>query len=154
MKKHHNATHGMSKSKVYRVWHSMNARCKYPSVKCYQRYGGSGVTVCDRWKDFSNFYEDMGEPPRGLTLDRIDNSKGYEPGNCRWATHKEQSQNSRTPKLFTFNGQTKNITEWAEELGITQSAVHLRLMRWPLEKALGTKRTNKSKTGNFQILER
>lgn len=93
-------THGMSKTPTYTSWMLMRARCYYPGSPGFPGYGGSGITVCDRWRDsFDAFLADMGERPSGTTLDRIDNSKGYEPGNCRWATPAQQSANRSATKL-------------------------------------------------------
>jgi hypothetical protein len=88
-----NISHGMSRSKVYKVWQSMIHRCTNPTVGHYDRYGGRGIRVAERWLKFENFLEDMGIPEVGLTLDRIDNNGNYEPGNCRWISHKENCQN-------------------------------------------------------------
>ncbi len=97
-----NLTHGHTageKSPTYQTWQSMIARCTSTKNRGYSNYGGRGITVCERWQTFAGFFADMGEKPPGLTLDRIDNERGYEPGNCRWATRKEQATNRRTTKL-------------------------------------------------------
>jgi hypothetical protein len=98
-----NRTHGETvggNSREYRAWRDIIARCTNPHVKCYPRYGGAGVYVCARWLgSFELFLSDMGRCPPKMTIDRIDGSKGYEPGNCRWATCTEQSRNRRYCKL-------------------------------------------------------
>jgi len=94
-------THGMaaggnSHTRVYRIWNAMKQRCQNPNQPHYERYGGRGVTVCDRWQKFADFYADMGDPPSDThSIDRIDNDHGYEPVNCRWATLQEQARNKR-----------------------------------------------------------
>lgn len=82
-------------TKIYYIWGDMVARCTRPTHARYADYGGRGITVCDRWRDFANFYADMGNRPEGRSLDRIDNSAGYSLDNCRWATAAEQVANRR-----------------------------------------------------------
>lgn len=93
-------THGMSSTKTHRSWKAMKARCLNKANQDYALYGGRGITVCERWKNsFPNFLEDMGERPKGMTLDRINNDGNYEPSNCKWSTQAEQVRNSRLSKL-------------------------------------------------------
>lgn len=101
---HRNRTHGQTiggNTRLYRCWRDVVARCTNSHVRCYSRYGGAGVTICDQWRhDFAAFARDVGTPPSdGLTIDRIDNGRGYEPGNVRWATVTDQARNRRYCKL-------------------------------------------------------
>lgn len=124
-------SHGMTKSKAYATWRSMLQRCNRDS-----RYKGK-VFVCDRWMSFENFYSDMGDAPSGTSLDRIDGSKGYEPGNCRWATASEQAINRKTTVFIEHNGVTKCLSEWAKELGISRKTIKYRMdSGWSIADAL------------------
>lgn len=130
--------HGMSKSKIHHTWKNMKARCFNKARAGYKDYGGRGITVCERWLVFENFFADMGDCPDGKSLDRIDNNGNYGPENCRWATRLEQSHNSSRPTLLTYDGETKNLSEWSKQLGINCTTLLERLDNWPLERALST----------------
>ncbi len=134
-------THGMTGTEAYRRWESMRRRCLNPNAEAYPRYGGKGVTICKRWDKFENFYEDMGEP-EGLTLDRIDSSKGYSPKNCRWATCTTQSRNRKSNHVMELNGETHILIEWCELYDMDYNTVERRinLLGWELEKALTTQK--------------
>jgi len=135
-----NTTHGKSYSKIYGIYASMMDRCYNSNMHAYHRYGGRGIFVCERWHKFENFYEDMGDPPRGMTLDRTDNAKGYSKENCRWATRKEQSNNTRTNKFIAFNGRIQTMQQWAEELEINGCTLRDRFKRgWDVGKAFTKK---------------
>lgn len=124
-----NRTHGMTKTRIYNTWASMLQRCNNPNNLDYEGYGARGIKVCRRWMKFENFVKDMGERPTGKSLDRIDNSKGYSPRNCKWSDNKEQARNRRSNKYMTYDGQTKSLPEWAELYGISQRCLHRRLKR-------------------------
>jgi len=126
------ATHGHAsngkRSKVYGTWVDMKQRCLNPNITQYARYGGRGITVCKKWADsFEAFYKDVGEPPTSKhTLDRINNDKGYEPKNVRWATRKEQSNNISTNVWVTYDGKCMTWAQWAEHLGISYNCLMTR----------------------------
>lgn len=129
-------THGGAGARWYSIWCGMMGRCHNPNSARFHRYGGRGITVCDRWYDPSAFYEDMGDPPAQMSLERIDNDVGYSPENCRWAGVKEQNNNRKDTRRITFNGETMSATAWGERLGITKATMYWRLRAWPLERAL------------------
>ena len=134
-------THGKSKTPAYYRWLQMKRRCDLKTHAVYKDYGGRGITVCDRWLDFQNFYSDMGEPPfDGASIDRIDVNGGYSPDNCRWATKEEQALNKRNSKYITFNGVTKHLNEWARILGICKSTLCTRMYQrgWSIDRAFTT----------------
>lgn len=110
---------------LYQTWHGMKSRCKNYGSTTYKHYGLRGIKVCKRWDEsFFHFVSDMGmKPDVGYSLDRIDNDGNYTPDNCRWANSKEQNNNKRTNRRITFDGQTKNITEWAKHFDVGLSTV-------------------------------
>ena len=133
--------HGKSKTPEYNSWNGMRQRCYSEKHRYYKYYGGKGITICERWlNSFEDFLEDMGERPKGTTLDRKDGSKGYYKENCRWATGKEQQNNRKSTIVIEYNGTQKTITEWAEEYDINFFTLWSRLheRKWPIEKALTT----------------
>jgi hypothetical protein len=130
--------HGMYNTKVYHAWISMKGRCLNPRHPEYPNYGGRGITVCQRWKDsFENFLADMGVPFPSLSLDRIDNSLGYSPDNCRWATVKQQANNKRGNAVMEYCGERMTKAQWAERLGLSSNQFHNLLRRGPNFKSAG-----------------
>lgn len=130
-------THGMFGTRPYNIWNQMKLRCK---KNYFQRkfYFDKGIIVCDKWKTFESFWSDMkyGYADH-LTIDRIDNTKGYSKENCRWATPSEQNANKSTNRLITFNGDTKPLVIWSKELGFKYEKVRKRLNRgWSFERAI------------------
>lgn len=137
-----NTTHGHNKkgrvSPTYCSWGSMLERCQNPKNNRFNDYGARGITVCKRWLKFENFLADMGERPKGKTLDRKKNDLGYFKDNCRWATLTEQNNNTRRNVFLTFEGKTQTITQWAREKGINNGTLRSRivLQGWSIERAL------------------
>lgn len=131
--------HGGTGTREHGIWSSMKSRCENPKAISYPLYGARGITVCDRWRrDFAAFLADMGPcPSPDHSIDRIDSAGHYEPGNCRWATEREQQRNRRSNHRVTFGGETLCVAEWAERIGITYSALKSRLQKgWSVERAL------------------
>ena len=119
------------------VWRSICHRCHNPNHQDYPTYGDRGITVCDRWKIFRNFYDDLGPIPKGMTVDRIDNDKGYCPENCRLVDAKTQANNRRSNRFITHKGKTQSLALWSDESGIPYGTLQARLdSKWPVEKAL------------------
>jgi len=107
-----------------RIWHNMKARCERADHDSFPLYGGRGIAVCARWQSFEAFLADMGpRPSSSHSIDRIDNDRGYEPGNCRWATPTEQGRNRRDNRLVTYSGREMTIAEAAELAGIVPARV-------------------------------
>jgi hypothetical protein len=140
---HKNATHGKSTTSEYYVYKTMLARCYNPNNSEYHRYGAIGITICDRWLEkktgFPNFYSDMGpKPDKKLSIERVNNLGNYEPGNCIWATSKQQGRNKKNNRLITYKGYTKTLAEWAEITGFDRKKITHRLddFGWTVEDAL------------------
>ena len=129
--------HGMYGTPTYAVWNGMISRCTNPKHKAFKDYGGRGISVCERWRTFKNFFLDMGCAPAGMTLDRQNNNLGYSKANCRWVSHEVQSNNTRANVLMALNGKTQNVTQWAKELGWSRNAIYDRLrLGWTHERTL------------------
>lgn len=126
-------THGKSKSRIYRVWSGLVKRCSSPYSKDWDRYGGRGISVCERWLRFEGFYEDMGDAPEGMTLDRIDNNGNYEKSNCRWSTRQEQAANTRRTKYIEYRGESLILSGWARRLGMSTASFIYRLRNWSID---------------------
>jgi hypothetical protein len=131
MERHFNTTHGQSHSPTYESWSMMKQRCYNHNDVMFQRYGGRGIRVCERWRlSFEAFVEDMGQRPDGCCIDRIDNDGHYEPGNARWATQTEQARNRSNNVLLTFHGDTMCIAAWAERVGLPRKTLEKRLNKY------------------------
>lgn len=133
--------HGKSDTKLYGVWHGMIQRCENPNSKAAKNYCLKGISVCDEWKVFPNFYEwAMNNGYReGLTLDRKDSNKNYNPDNCRWVDRFVQNSNTSRNVYYTYNGKTMTISQWSRELGIARNTLLLRIRNHGYEKALSIK---------------
>jgi hypothetical protein len=115
---------------TYITWIGMNQRCSDPNNKGWHRYGGRGITVCERWKKFENFYLDMGEKPEGMQIDRIDNDRGYSPENCRWVTAKENCNNTSRSLKVEFEGRLVSIAELAELASVSRETMYTRWRKY------------------------
>lgn len=116
------------KHPLYPIWLHMRQRCLYPTCKEYKYYGARGITICERWDDFRSFVEDVGTKPSSLhSLDRKDNNGNYEPDNVRWATKKEQMNNTRFNVFLEFNGERLTIKQWSERTGIKYETLRGRI---------------------------
>ena len=135
--------HGMSHSRLYHIWNGMKMRCSNPKAISYKYYGARGVNVCDEWQSFVPFMEwaTANGYEEHLTIDRINTNGNYCPENCRWATCKEQQNNTRYTKSIEMHGERHSVMEWAGILGIPHTTLYNRLRRgWDINRALTTKR--------------
>ena len=127
----------------HRSWLKMQDRCLNRKHPHYDRYGGRGITICERWNDFKNFFEDMGPRPDGLTLERKNSHEGYHPGNCRWASISEQNRNKTNGTIVELDGVSMSVTEWSEQEGaVSRFLIFQRLERgWhPRDAIFGDKK--------------
>ena len=130
-------THGKTGSRTFRIWQAMKTRCSNPRARNWQRYGGRGIAVCERWLSFDAFLMDMGEAPDGYSLDRVDNDGCYEPANCRWATRLQQANNTSANVFIEFDGMRLSRSEWERRLGLGKTTIRSRLRSGlAVEKAL------------------
>ena len=133
-------THGQRKTRLYKIWQGMWFRCENPNAKCYQNYGGRGIRVCDEWHRFEPFFDwaMVNGYQENLTIDRINNDGDYEPSNCRWADTFIQSNNKRSTRYLTFNGQRKSVGEWSLITGFSRQLIYDRVFKhgWSVEQAL------------------
>lgn len=137
-----NKTHGQTKTRLYRIYAGMKSRCYNPNEPAYKNYGGRGITICPEWQMFEPFkkwamlhgYDD------NLSIDRIDNNKGYSPENCRWTDRKTQNNNQRSNRLISYKGKTQTMKQWSEEYDINYHTFISRIdeLGWSIEKALNT----------------
>jgi hypothetical protein len=145
----HGHTAGHVRTTEYVIWSGIHQRCGDPRSAAYESYGGRGITVCARWHDFASFLADVGPRPPGLSLDRFPNKDGnYEPGNVRWATPREQMNNTRSNVLIEWNGETHSVMEWSRRLGIRFQRIYSRLRGgWSGAQALGFEPRGSKKGG-------
>jgi hypothetical protein len=132
-------THGMSGNKpgIYKIWGNIKQRCTNPEHPRYADYGGRGITMCERWLNFEAFFADVGERPSDLTLDRIDNNKGYEPNNVRWVSRADNNRNSRRCVMVEISGVEKPINVWCREFGVSYGTFKQRRRNgWDLVRAV------------------
>lgn len=136
--RHGHAIPGME-TRTHKTWASVLARCRNPNASGYARYGGRGITVCERWLAYDRFLADMGERPVGKTLDRIDGDGPYAPSNCRWATPKEQSANRAITVFVEHGGERLCLRDWAKRAGLNDATLGSRLRSgWSFERAVTT----------------
>lgn len=132
------ATHGMSRSRTYRIWLGMRHRCSDAATgKERKNYFNKGIRVCDRWEKFECFLEDMGTAPDGMSLERRNGNRGYMKSNCTWATPQEQANNTSQNTIVHHDGRSMTIANWAREIGVKPNTLAYRILRgMPVERAL------------------
>ena len=148
--------HGYRHTVVYDTWRHIKGRCNNPKDKAYKNYGGRGIKVCKEWQDNPKAFCDWALAngwQKGLSLDRIDNNKGYSPDNCRWVTRKVQNNNRRCTPHITYNGETHTIKEWSDILGIKYHTLFVRIntRNWGLDRAFNQKLRNRGESVKYNM---
>lgn len=141
-------THGETHTRLYSLWNAMKNRCNNPNANCYMRYGGRGIKVCDEWQESFVSFRDWSLEngyDETLSIDRIDNNKGYYPKNCRWVTFEQQCNNRRSNVLIEYKGETRNLMQWCKILNVDYKLVHNRMNKsgWNFEKSVSTPKLHK-----------
>lgn len=136
-------THGKTKTRLYKIWLKIKERCNNPNSNRFNCYGQRGIKISKKWEnDFLNFekWALANGYQNNLTIDRIDNNKNYEPGNCRWVTQKTQQNNRRSNLNITYKNQTQTLAKWSEQLNINYDKLRQRILKlnWSIEKAFNT----------------
>lgn len=131
-------THGQSCTGAYSSWQAMRQRCLNKRSPLYAEYGAKGICIDPRWSTYENFHEDMGDRPKGTSIDRVDNKKGYGPDNCRWATKSEQMQNRSNSVRYLYKGKLRTLQELTDMSNVSKDTVYqrLRVLRWSVEDAV------------------
>jgi hypothetical protein len=130
-------THGSHRNYEYTVWAGMIQRCTNPKSEAWKNYGGRGITVCDRWRSFQNFKDDMPPRPKGASIERVKINEGYSPENCIWADRKAQNSNTRRSRWLTIHGKTMTMNQWAEKSRVPYSRLKHRINSgWNPERAI------------------
>ncbi len=145
--------HGLCKHPLYKKWEGIKQRCFNPNHENYKHYGGRGITICERWLTFENFYNDLigGYVPE-LTIERVENDGNYELSNIRWATKLEQQRNKRSNRFFYCNGMSKTITEFSEMTGVNAGTIASRIdSGWDIEDAIYLPARSKNK--GFELIK-
>ncbi len=124
-----NYSHGMTRTPIYAIWRSMLQRCYDKNSHAYNRYGGRGINVCDEWQTFEGFYKDMGDKPKGMSLERLDNNADYSPKNVVWATNKEQSNNRRSNVKYQYGDEYLTLAQWSDKGHVSIGTLWARLKR-------------------------
>ncbi len=138
-------THGMSRTREYKAWSSMLTRCFNQNHPSFKNYGGIGIVVCSEWRDgFAQFYTDMGPCPPGLTLERKDVRRGYEPSNCIWADYETQQNNKRNSRRITIGDRSMTVSRWSRLTGVPINTITRRLASgYPIDTILAARKFSK-----------